>query len=269
MDNSQNQFQKNVYQVPASQSGESLNTSGASVEAAPSTTVNQKFEAIAREYVRDTFNQMTQDLEMSLSGYEVREQPPVEISSQDFTAIEILQVGEGMKAHRSNHRETLMESARTKRIFGRIIAALVAKQPTEALQPTLDKVIDHESRIGATLFPKDPEVLDLKFFFLPGVDIETGTEVDMWHHHQTSLVPSKNYTNTYKITESGIKKSSTFVDERLARTVNMSSIPSEVETYNLLIASKKYYAAVTEKVYLKKAAPRFSFGSKSDHDLAA
>jgi len=128
---------------------------------------------------------------------------------------------------------------------------------------SIHNIVDRELRSVTNIFPKDPDVTDLKFFFLPD---EFGQK---WYHSQTSKVPSKNFTNSYSITEFGIEKSSTFYDEGYGRTVNISVSVSDQEARNLLVAAKNYYNELTGKVYVKKAAPRHLFRSKSNYDLTA
>ena len=70
MNNSQ--LPNDVYQTPSPQNGESFD--------APE--VNKTFHAIEREAVLQAFNQITQDLEMSISGYESREVAEVEVSAE-------------------------------------------------------------------------------------------------------------------------------------------------------------------------------------------
>jgi hypothetical protein len=144
-----------------------------------------------------------------------------------------------------------------------MFTVLFAKDAAHTLNPSEEKIVDHESRSVTNIFPKDPDVTDLKFFFLPD---EFGHK---WYHAQTSLIPSKNFTNSYAPQEFGIEKSSTFYDEGHGRTVNISTPVGDEEARNLLVASKNYYNEVTGKVYIKKAAPRLRFRSKDDYDLAA
>ena len=257
MNNSQ--LPNDVYQTPSPQNGESFD--------APE--VNKTFHAIEREAVLQAFNQITQDLEMSISGYESREVAEVEVSAAHPIATELLHIGNGIKTHRERHHAALAEKSRLRGKIGHVIALLITNSPNDIIRPTKEKIIERESEIGAKLLPTDPDVIESKFFFLPSEDATTNQVIDMWHYDQKSTVRQKNFTNTYKIKETGIEKSSTFYDERIQRVVNQSSIPSEIEKQNLLMVSKKYYSAVTEKVYIKPVAPRFRFGSKSDHDLAA
>jgi len=257
MDNNQD---KNVFQVPATQSSESLSAPETLVDEGMSQAeVDRNFAKIAREYVSETYNQMTQDLEMSLSGYETRQVAPVEIASPHPVAVELLQIGAELKARRAKYHESLVEAGLVARFLGKIIA----KDPASIAQPSIEKIIEHESKIGAKLFPVDPDVTEMKYFFLPD---ETG---DKWYHSQVSQVRHKHFTNSYAIQEYGIDKSSTFFAEHHGRFVNVSLPTSDEEAQNLLIASKKYYTEVTGKVYVKKPAPRLRFRSKDDHDLAA
>lgn len=148
-------------------------------------------------------------------------------------------------------------------MMGRILKVLLSTNTSNTPRTTIDKIIEHESRVGAKVFSSDPDVSDVKYFFLPD---EQGHK---WYYQQVSTVRAKNFTNSYTVTEAGIEKSSTYFDERLGRTVNISTAVDELEANNLLIAAKKYYSEVTGKVYVKKPAPRFRFGSKSTYDLTA
>lgn len=256
--------------MPSPQNGESFDAPAETVRVNMNENeIEVKFAAIEREAVRQAFNQITQDLEMSLSGYESREVPVIEIAPTHPVAVELLHIGRSIEMHREKHNASLVEQSRLRHKIGRVISLLITNSPSDIVRPVEERTIEHESKIGAALFPVDTDVTSRKFFFLPAEDPTTKEIIHMWHHDQKSTIPSKNFTNTYKIKDSGIEKSSTYFDERLARTVNRSSIPGAAEMSNLLMASKKYYSAVTEKVYIKPAAPRFRFGSKSDHDLAA
>lgn len=113
MDN--NTFKNNVYQVPASPSGESFDTP-ATTEPSP-VEVEQRFSKIAREEVLLAFNQMTDDLELSLSGYENRQVAAVEIASPHPVAVELLQIGAEIIDRRTKHHDTV----ETSRLLGRII----------------------------------------------------------------------------------------------------------------------------------------------------
>lgn len=136
---------------------------------------------------------------------------------------------------------------------------LFTNKSQTTLRPTIEAIIDDESKVGAKLFPTDQDVTSVKYFFLPD---ESGHK---WYYQQTSPIQSKNFTNSYMVTEFGIEKSSTFFDERQGRMINVSVPVSDVEAQNLLTAAKNYYAEVTGKVYVKAPAPRFRFGTTNDH----
>jgi len=138
-----------------------------------------------------------------------------------------------------------------------------ASKPSNKPQATIDKLIERESKVGGKVFSADPDITEVKYFFLPD------DQGHKWYYQQTSPVRSKNFTNSYLVTEAGIEKSSTFFDEQLGRTVNISIPVDEPEALNLLIAAKKYYSEVTGKVFVKKAASRLRFGPKSNYDLTA
>lgn len=266
-----NQSTNDVYQTPSSQNGESF---GDRIEMSEA-EVSQKFADISREAVRQAFDKITQDLEMSISGYEMREVPTVEVSPTHPIAIELLDVGKGVKEHRKKQQAMHAERMLPKSVFGRyvmkrpLVKSLFMNTSGDAAQPLAVKSLDHESALGVKPFPVDKDVYDSMFFLHESEDSETKEMIDVWHYDQKSVVHAKNFTISYKVTESRILKNATFYDERLAKIVNRSSIPTDVESRNLLVASKKYYAAITEKPYIKSAAPRFRFGSKSDRDLAA
>jgi len=127
MDN--NQFQKNVYQVPSSPSGESFSAPEIveNIEISQE-EINKKFVDIQREYVRDTFNQMTQDLEMSLSGYEVRQQPKVELMSPNPIATELLQIGTELMDLRNQHVIAYDEAEAARQWYHRMFTTLFGKR---------------------------------------------------------------------------------------------------------------------------------------------
>jgi hypothetical protein len=126
MDNNQD---KNVYQYPASQSGEVFD-GPLVMESAELTEEEsrQKFVEIEREYVRDTFNQMTQDLEMSLLGYEKPIQPTVELMSPDPIATELLQIGAELMELRQKHVDTYTESDAARRWFAKAFSVLMGRK---------------------------------------------------------------------------------------------------------------------------------------------
>lgn len=252
MDN--NQFQKNVYQVPSSQSGESLSTPMASIEMQPSPEeVDQRFSTIAREEVLQAFNQMTQDLEMAVSGYETRPVPEVELAAADPIAVELLQIAAELQERRARHLASLIQRVEEMGIIGRGKVRLTAKDPSAVLKPTLGKIIDQESKLGIELFEHDPDVAEIKFFL----------HDDEWFHEQKSAVPTKKFTNKYEVTERHILKSSTFFNPYLGEEVTRTAYVTEEEARNLLIASRKYFEKVTGTVHIKTPAPRFRFTSKN------
>jgi hypothetical protein len=252
MDN--NQFQKNVYQVPSSPSGESLDVPMASLEMQPSQEeVDRRFSTIAREEVLQAFNQMTQDLEMSLSGYETRPVPEVELATPDPIAVELLQIAADLQERRARHLASLIQRVEEMGFIEKNKIRLTAKNPSAILNPTIEKIIDQESKLGIELFEHDPDVAEIKYFLH---DSE-------WFHEQLSPVVTKKFTNKYEVTETSILKSSTFFNPYLGTEVTRTVYVNDEEARNLLIAAKKYYEKVTGSVYVKTPAPRFRFGSKN------
>lgn len=116
MDNNQDQLQKNVYQVPVPSGAEVFDNSTPIQE----TDVVSLAESsvIAREEVLDAFNQRTQDLEMAVSGFEVRKQPKVEIVQPHPVAVELLQIGDELARRRAEHHEVVRNTPFFKRIIG-------------------------------------------------------------------------------------------------------------------------------------------------------
>jgi hypothetical protein len=263
-----------MYQRPTPQNGVSFDTVPPVVDAPVDAVlsdeeINKRFDVIAREEISLAYDKMTQDLEMSLSGYESREQPKVELMSPHPIAEQLLQIGNDVEEKRNEYHESLVETARFKRAIRKVLGLLFTNPATESPKPTLESIIEHESRLGAKLFPKDAEVSKVKFFYLSEMDPRSGQKVQKWYHTQESTNVAKSFTNSYEVSLYGIEKSSTFLDPRQGRMVNVSVPVDEPEAQNLLIASKSYYQEVTGKVYVKAAAPRFRFRSKSDYDLAA
>lgn len=252
MDN--NQFQKNVYQVPESPSGEFLDTPETPVDTELSQAeVEQRFSTIAREEVLQAFNQMTQDLEMSVSGFETRPLPEVALTAPHPTAVELLQIAAELQERRARHLASLVQRVEEMGILGRAKVRLTAKDPAAILNPTLGKIIDQESELGVELFEHDPDVTEIKYFL----------HDNEWFHEQKSPVPTKKFTNKYEVTESSILKSSSFYNQQIGSVVTRTVLVDEAEARNLLIASKKYYEKVTGSVYVKPPAPRFHFVSKN------
>jgi len=252
MDN--NQLQKNVYQVPSSPSGESLDAPLAPIDTEMSQIeVEQRFSTIAREEVLRAFNQMTQDLEMSVSGYENRPQPEVPLAPPHPVAVELLQIANELKERRARHFASLIKKAEDMGMIERTKVRLMSKDSASILKPSLVKIIDEESDQGIELFEHDADVTKIKFFL----------HDDEWFHQQDSTVLTKKFTNKYEVTESSIIKSSTFYNEQTGQFVTRTVYVEEEEAQNLLIASKKYYEKVTGGVYVKTPAPRFRFVTKN------
>lgn len=247
MDN--NQFQKNVYQVPSSLNGESLN-----VEKTPIATemsqveVDQQFSAIAREEVLDAFNQMTQDLDI-----ETQTLSKVELTPPHPYALELLQIAADLQERRARHLASLVERVEKMGIIGRTKVRLTEKDASAVLNPTIEAIIEEESNLGIDLFEHDPDVTKIKYFL----------HDNEWFHEQHSAIPAKKFTNKYEVTESLILKSSSFFNPQTRSVVTRTVPVDEDEARNLLIASKKYYEKVTGMVYVKSPAPRFRFVSKN------
>ncbi|RWZ78182.1 MAG: hypothetical protein EOT05_00205 [Candidatus Microsaccharimonas sossegonensis] len=260
MDN--NQFQKNVYQVPASHSGESLDVLMAPVEVPISQAeVDQRFSTIAREEVLQAFNKMTQDLEMSVSGFEHRTQPEIQLSEPHPVAIEIGKIAVDLQQRRYIYLEYLLSRAKEMGLVERAKLKLLLspKDVDFYFHPTIDKIIERESQNGHELFEHDADVKEIKYFL----------HENDWFHQQVSANKMKNFTNKYEVTDDYILKSSTFYHQDIGAEVMRTVYVDDVEAQNLLIASKKYYEKVTGKVYIKTPSPRFRFGSKSDYDLTS
>ena len=260
-----------TYQVPTSQHGESF----AAPEPAETQDVSsvltdeavrQRFDDIAREEIARAYNEITQDLEMSLSGYETRKQPQVEVLSQHPVAMELLDIGNSIERHRAEYIDSFKTEKKNplKRVAGKLLGT-----NAKGHAPSYGSIVDHESQHATKIFPKDEEVSTVKFFYLPD---ERGTP--QWFHEQHSNVPAKKFTNTYTVSEYAIAKSSTYFDPRYNKFVNSPAYVSDQEAQNLLYASKKYYEEVTGRPYIKSAAPRLrpehaDGPAKSDFGLAA
>jgi hypothetical protein len=193
---------------------------------------------------------------------ETRQPAKADLMSPHLEAMQILQIDAEILEQRYEHYQSMVDSAPAT-LIAKIITRMFAQNPSAIIDPSVEKIIEHESKQGVKIYPKDIDVTELKFFLLPD-------ERDhKWYYSQVSSVREKNFTNSYTIRETGIDKSSTFYDESHGRTVNISLPTNDSEAKNLLIGIKKYHKEVTGNVFVKKAAPRFRFGSKSDHDLAA
>ena len=259
MDNNQD---KHIYQRPESLYGDVIEDVPHTDDVELSQDEEQTFLAIEREYVSEAFNKITADLEMSLSGYENRSEPEVELRSRHQIAFQLIQIINEIESLREQHVASKQAEVRMMSALRRLAILLFSRDASNILEPTIEKTIDQESVLN-TIFPHDPDVTMRKFFILSN---EHGRKI---YHQQESPIRAKHFINSYEPTEFGIEKSSTFYDESHGRVVNISVPVSDAEAQNLLIAAKRYYTEVTGKVYVKKAAPRLRFRSKGDHDLAA
>jgi hypothetical protein len=252
MDN--NQFQKNVYQVPASPSGESLDAPLEPIAAELSQAeVGQRFSTIAREEVLQAFNQMTQDLEMSVSGFETRSLPEVALATPHPTAVELLQIAAELQERRARHFASLVERVANMTAWEKRKIQLFSKNSNQILNPSIENIIDAESELDLEVSQRDADVKLVKFFL----------HNDEWFYVQESTVPEKTFTNKYEVTESSILKSSSFHNALTKSTVTRTTYVDEVEASNLLTFSKKYYEKATGHVYVRTPVPRFRFVSKN------
>ena len=196
---------------------------------------------------------------------------PPEISPMHGLITELTQIGRDVNEYRTLQHAELVKKAQPKSTIGRLMMSLVSNGTAAEALEGVKRSIDEDSRMGKSFFPADKDVTDAKFFCLPEWDAVDQKELDVWHYDQTSLLPEKRFTISYKASEKRkhIYKSTTYFDPNLQEIVNRSSIPSEIETRNLLVAAKKYYNVVTEKPYIRSAAPRFRSLTKSDLNLAA
>jgi hypothetical protein len=249
MNNNQDQFQKDMYQVPASQSGESFDTPSVVVDTAMSDDeVNQKFDAIvqqeiARGEILDRFNEMTRKLGMVADGAEEFQLEQAE--RLDPIMSEIAHIATEQEARRAQYHRSLAERAEKMGFFARVYVRLTAKNPEAILNPTIDSIINQESELGLKVFTyasgeRDKDIADIQFFLHDGE----------WFHKQKSHIPAKTFTNKYELTAVGILKSSTFMNERQV-SVHESEIIGENEAHNLLIAVRKHFTLVTTEIYGK------------------
>jgi hypothetical protein len=249
MNNNQDQFQKDMYQVPASQSGEAFDNSAVLVDTMMSDDeVDQKFDAItrqeiAREEILDRFNQMTLRLEKAADGTEDVELAKAE--ALDPVMFEIAHIAMEQEARRAQYHRSLVERAEKMGFFSRVYVRLTAKNPEAILNPTIDSIINQESELGLKVYTRasgerDMDIADIQFFLHDGE----------WFHKQKSHIPAKTFTNKYELTAVGILKSSTFLNERQV-SVHESEIIGDNEAYNLLIAARKHFALVTTEIYGK------------------
>jgi len=247
-----NQLPNDVYQMPQ-RSGESFGVQPKHMDPVfDENKVERETHAVEREAVQRAL--LT---------------PEVEVSPMHSIIMQILNNGRGIKEYRAQQHIELTKKTGFKTSVEHILERLISNS-TDVPTAKVEKSIDQDSAIGNELFPtEDKDVTGKKFFVFPELDPQTREEMYVWYYNQESSKPAKNFTLSYKVSENHIEKSATYYDEQVAAVVNRSSIPSEIEAYNLMIASSKCYTAVTEKPYIRSAAPRLRLGSKSDHDLAA
>jgi hypothetical protein len=193
-----------------------------------------------------------------------------EISPMHGLIIELTQIGRDVNEYRTLQHAELIKKAQPKSTIGRLMMSLVSNGTAAEASEGIKRSIDEDSNTGKSFFPVDKDVTDAKFFCFPEWDAVDQQEIDVWHYDQTSLLPEKRFTISYKASakRQNIYKSTTYFDPSLKEIVNRSSIPSQIEAENLLGAARNYYKVVTQKPYIRSAAPRFRF-VKSDLDLAA
>ena len=255
MNNDHDQLKKNTYQVPASLGVESLMPASVAVDTIiTDDEVNQRFDAIVqqeieREEILNLFNKMTRNLELNASGIETDRTAQIESP----VAHHIIATLEELKAEqvkrRIEHLRTPVERAEKMGPFVRAYVRLFEKNASQILNPTTDSIINQESKFGFEVFERDdialdpkhdPEISEIQFFL----------HDDEYFYIQKSLVPAKAFIIKYKMTQVGILKSSTFLNEQLV-DVHRSEIIAEDEAYNLLIAVKKHLKIVISEVYEK------------------
>jgi hypothetical protein len=252
--NNQAQFAKDMYQVPAHQ-GEVIDTPEISDE-----TVNRTFADIARHETQIAFDKISKELAMVASGTEIPKEVQVETIETHPQAVELLQIGNGVKAMRNKRHAELVEIQTKRGIAVRIIAPLLGSNTFDSKKAKLSKeallhdLIEEESKVGATIFPSDSQVTSRKFFLLPS------DNYDEWFHQQTSPVREKDFTNSYTVTRYGIQKSSTYFDTKEARVKNISVIPESDEIKNLTLAATQYHEHISKKVYEKPSSLRRRLG---------
>jgi hypothetical protein len=261
MNNNQDQFQKNMYQVPAPPSGEAFDSQPVSVDAPFSQDgVTKKFDPIVqqefeRNEILTLFNKMTRNLELDASDLDTDRLAMVE-SPVKHPNIETLdQLSADQPERRIEHLRELIERAEKMGLFAKAYARLFEKNASQILNPTIDSTINQESQLGFEVFKRDDEALDPKHdpeiseiqFFLHNGD---------YFYKQESSVPSKSFTNKYEWTKGGalipggILKSSTYVNEQ-GVDIHRSEIISEAEAYNLMLAAKEHYRIVLTRIYGK------------------
>lgn len=263
MNTNQGQFQKDMYQVPTPPSGESFDNPAVIVAASLSDDeANQQFDAItqqaiqqevqqkiARGEIRDKFNEITRDLERDASGLHTDTQTTIETRIQNPVAVEILRLNAAQESERVRHLQVLTDRAQNMHPLVRAYTWLTVKEASAILKPSLESIINQESSFGFEVFKRkekafdpsqDPDIKKIDYFLHNGE----------WFHQQTSPVAAKSFTIKYHITPYEIIKSSQFSNEQY-KDIYRSEIVSDVEAYNLWIASKKHFELVKAHIYDK------------------
>lgn len=266
----QAQFAKDVFQVPSHQA--ELLMSPEAIEA----PVERPFTDIA-EATRLAFEAISKELAMVASGIEIPKEYQIEAIETHPDAIDLLTIGKSVQEMRdTRHAELIQIQSRRglKRVlnpfFGNTLGVsdtFLSKKGLNVKQQILHDLIDKDSMVDG-IFPVDRDVKSLKFFYLPSDTVDDAGE---YFHQQISVIPEKNFTNSYPITPYGIQKSSTFFDPIVGHVKNVSVIPDELEIKNLKIAATNYRNNISQKIYNKPTTitTRRLFGSKSDYDLTA
>ena len=195
--------------------------------------------------------------------------PRVELSPMHSRIVEITQLNADIKRYRAATMHNVAEKLSVRDAFGRVLSRLVTNAPVDHSQRSVEKNINQESIDNAGIFPYDSNVTSRGFVLISETDGATGDEIDILQYYQESVLPVKQFTNSYKFRELHVEKNSTYYDAQEQQVVNRSSIPTVPEMDNLLVATKIYHAAVTKKPPAKYVAPRLKLWPKSNEDLAA
>lgn len=253
MDTNHAQPPKDMYQVPASRSeAESFSVPLETKILLIDEVVDQRFEAIAHEEVRLSYERITHELALSASGVESPYLEKPEIINVHPGATELLHLGTAIRELREKRHQEIVKGVKTKRLYKKVISALFSGNPATpgslkvSKETIFQELIERESRIGGEIFTADAQVASRKFFYFPNDDY------DEWFHQQASAVQAKHFTNSYIVKETGIEKSATYFDETEGRVKNVLVVPSDDEIENFTKAAQLYHSAV-----------------KDDYDLAA
>lgn len=224
-------------------------------------TTEEAFADIETSYIKHEFDAVTNQIETE-AAVPIRvhateaDAKTNELKAEYPVAHELRRIGHELQILRQKQAESL-GIGRKKNVFKRVVSALLTNDTAMTADSYHSKMIERESRIGASLFPRDNEVTSMKFFYLPN------EQHDEWFHQQTSPNKLKNFTNSYIVSEATVHKSSTYFDVIEGRTKNILVVPDELELQHLLTAATRYYSEVTGKVYVKPAAPRLRIGRPS------